>query len=163
MKRIISFLLCALLALSLCACGESVNMGVLTEYQNADFEAEIQIKNGSKELLCSLSKNDRRLFLRIRGLEEFTFALDENGASIISGGTEIPLGICEPLPICEVYHLFSAPVAGTWKIEKSRPGGVPVYVCEGDGITLYIDAYSHIPLKIIYGAMEADVLSFRVK
>lgn len=162
MKRILSFLLCVLLALSLCACSESVNMGVLTEYQNSDFEAELRLCFSGKERLCSLEKKEGRLFLRIRGLEKFTFVLDENGAVIISGGTEIPLSGAK-IPLCEVYRLFSAPVAGTWKIEKARPGGVSLYVCEGAGITLYIDACSRLPLKIISGVMEADVLSFKVK
>lgn len=162
MKRFLIFLLCTALTLALCACSESVNMSVLTEYQNGDFEAELCLSFGGKEQLCSLEKKEGRLFLRLRGLEKFTFALDENGACIISGSTEIPLA-SEEIPLCEVYRLFSAPVAGTWKIEKSRPGGVSLYVCQGAGITLYIDACSHLPLKIVSAGMEADVLSFKVK
>ncbi len=162
MKRIFSFFACILLVFSLCSCTESVNMGVLTEYQRGDFEAELQIKICGKESLCSLEKKSERLFLRLHGLDGFTFVLDESGAGIISGGTEIPLGGA-PLSVRDVYLLFSTPVAGAWKIEKSSPGGVPVYVCSGDGITLYIDACSHLPLKIIYGSTEVNVLSFSVK
>jgi hypothetical protein len=62
-----------------------------------------------------------------------------------------------------VYRLFSAPVAGTWKIEKVRLGGVPLYVCESEGLTLYIDAASHLPLKLLSGSITADVISFKVK
>jgi hypothetical protein len=162
MKRIFSFFICIALALSLCSCGESVNMSVLTEYQKRDFEAELKIKSEGKERICSLTKKDGRFFLCIRGLDGFTFVFDENGAGIISGGTEIPFGSA-PLPVYELYRIFTIPAMGTWKIEKSRPGGVSLYVCEGDGITLYIDALSHLPLKIISGGMEADVLSFKVK
>lgn len=163
MKRFFCFCLVILLLLSFCSCGESVNMGVLTEYQKGDFEAELRINSGGKEHLCSLTKSGGRFFLRAAEHSEFTFVLDENGASVISGGVEIPLGNGSALLLYGVYALFTAPVAGTWKIEKACPGGVSLYICEGGGITLYIDACSHLPLKIISGGIEADVLSFKVK
>lgn len=163
MKRFFSFLLCILLAVHLCSCTESVNMSVLTAYQSGDFEAELQIKSEGKERTGSLAKSGGRLFLRLHGLEGFTFVFDENGSGIISGGTEIPLASGAPLPLCELSRLFSVSATGTWKIEKARPGGVSLYVCEGDGITLYIDACSHLPLKITSAAMEANVLSFKAK
>jgi hypothetical protein len=163
MKKFFCFLLCALISVSLCSCGESVNMSVLTEYQNRDFEAELRIGLSGKEQACNLVKSGGRLFLRFREMSAFTFALDENGAAIISEGAEIPLGGGEALLLCGVYRLFSAPVAGTWKIEKVRLGGVPLYVCESEGLTLYIDAASHLPLKLLSGSITADVISFKVK
>jgi len=162
MKRLFCILLSTIILLSLCSCGESVNMGVLTEYQNGGFEAELRLSIGGKEHFCSLTKSDGRFFLRLREMSSFTFVFDENGAGIISGDTEIPIGDAGMLPLYGVYGIFSAPVSGTWKIEKARPGGVSLYICEGEGITLYIGASSHLPLKIISGSIEADVLSFKV-
>ena len=88
--------------------------------------------------------------------------MDEGGTGIISGDTEIPLENAE-FPLYELYRIFSLPVAGAWKIEKTRLGGVSVYVCESGGITLYIDASSHLPLKITSDELNADVLSFKEK
>jgi hypothetical protein len=162
MKRFFCFLIFAFVTLSLCSCSESVNMGVLTEYRNGDFEAELKLSRAGKEQLCSLESSGGRFFLRFYDKSDFTFVMDESGAGIISGGTEIPLGI-GAFPLYELYRVFFVPVAGAWKIEKTRLGGVSVYICESEGITLYIDASSHLPLKVVSEGLEADVLSFRTK
>ena len=165
MKRIFLLLICLFFAAAATSCGESVNMGTLTEYQNGGFSAEIKISTGGRDYRADVKKSGGRIFVSVKepsSLSAFTFALDEGGACIISGGTEIPIGGTELLRLARIYPLFSVSVAGTWKIEKARPGGVSLYVCESEDITLYIDANSHMPLKIICGETEADVLSFEV-
>ena len=163
MKRAI-FILFLAFAIMLTSCGESVNMGALTEYQNGDFSAELKIRSGRGEYRAVILKQGGRFTLSVKepsALAAYEFALENGSLSIITGGTEIPLEAGELFPLCSVFALFSVSVAGTWKIERSRPGGVSIYVCRCEGITLYIDANSRLPLKIVSGEAEADVLSFK--
>ena len=163
MKRAI-FILLLIFALLRTSCGESVNMGVLTEYQNGDFSAELKIRLGTGESRALFVKRGERLTLSVKepsALAAYEFALENGSLSIITGGAEIPLAAGELFLLESVFALFSVPVAGTWKIERSRPGGVSIYVCECEGITLYIDANSRLPLKIVSGKAEADVLFFK--
>ncbi|MBQ8447299.1 MAG: hypothetical protein IJX27_00015 [Clostridia bacterium] len=166
MKKIFSLLLAVFFVFSLCSCSESVNMAVLTAYQNGGFEAELKITAGGHEYRAALSKNEERLFLSFRepaALESFTFIFDEKGTYISTGGEEIPFSAGGLFCLAEVYSLFTVPVAGTWKIEKARPGGVPLYICENESTVLYIDANSRLPLKIVSGEIVADVLSFKTE
>lgn len=164
MKKIFSLLLAVFFTLSLCSCNESVNMAVLTSYQNSDFEAELKISAKGKEYRALLTKIEENLFLTFKEpakLESFTFIFDEKGTYISTGNEEIPFSAGELFCLADVYSLFTVPVAGTWKIEKSRPGGVPLYICKNEITVLYIDVNSHLPLKIISQETVADVLSFK--
>jgi len=165
MKRIFLVLICLIFVLTLSACGESINMSTLTEYQKSSFSAELKMSSGSREYRLELAKRGERLFVSVKepkALAAYTFVLDEKGAGIIADGAEIPLASGGLLPLASLYPLFSVSVAGAWKIEKARPGGVELFVCRGEGITLYIDANSHFPFKIISGETEVDVLSFAI-
>lgn len=163
MKRIFSILFTCLLLLCLCSCTESINMGVLTEYQKSDFRAELKLSAGGKEYRAEAEKRGERILLTVKepeGLGGLTFILGEGTCAVKAGDAEIPLDAGGLFPLSGVFALFSVPVEGTWKIERSRPGGVDVYVCENGSTVLYIDASSRLPLKITCGSTEADVLSF---
>ncbi len=165
MKRIFLFFICAFMILSLASCGESVNMTALTEYQSKSFEAELKISSCGKEYRGIAKKRDGRIFLTLsepRDLSLFTFVFDKNGSAVIAGEAEIPFRAEKLFPLSETYSLFSVPIAGTWKIEKKKPGGVSIYVCECEGLTLYIDSGSFLPLKIMHGETTADIISFTV-
>ena len=163
MKRIFLFIFCVLFAFSCTACGESINMCKLTEYQNGDFCAELKISARGKEYSAKLSKSGERFTLCPEPLAPFCFVLEEGGAAIISGEAEINFGTGALFPLSGVYRLFTVPIAGTWKIEKARPGGVSLYVCKSEDITLYIDANSHLPLKMLSGDLDLDVLFFKAQ
>lgn len=165
MKRIISILICVLFALSLGSCGESVNMAALTEYQRGNFSAELKISIQGREYRASLLKEGERLQLSVKepaALSPYVFLFENGCVFIVTDGTEIPFDSGGDMPLTNVYGLFCVSVAGTWKIEKARPGGVSLYVCECDGVRLYIDANSRLPLKIVSGGTEIDVLGFTV-
>lgn len=165
MKRIFLFFICAFMILSLASCGESVNMTALTEYQSKSFEAELKISACGKEYRGIAKKSEGRLFLTLsepRELSPFTFVFDKNGSAVIAGEAEIPFCAENILPFSEIYPFFSVPIAGTWKIEKKKPGGVSLYVCECEGLTLYIDSGSFLPLKIMREETVADIISFTV-
>ncbi len=163
MKRIISVLICALFALSLCACSESVNMASLTEYQRGNFSAELKISARGREYRAALLKEGERFLLSVKepaALLPYGFVFENGRVFIVADGAEIPLDSGADMPLANVYGLFCVSVAGTWKIERSRPGGVSLYVCKCGGTTLYIDANSRLPLKIVSGGTEIDVLGF---
>ena len=165
MKRFFAISIAVFLIFALCACNRSVNMDVLTDYQKDDFEAEVKILSGKKEYLAHIIQNQEKLFLSVKepaALEDFTFVFEKDGASIVADGTVIPILAEELLSLSKIYGLFSVSVAGTWKIEKSRPGGVELYICENENTVMYIDAHSHLPLKIISEGIAVDILSFSV-
>lgn len=165
MKKIFSIIIAVFSALLLCSCGESVNMAMLTEYQNGGFLAELKISAKGKEYRAELEKSGERLFLSVKEparLEAFTFIFSESGVFLEADGAEIPFSAHELFSLADIYALFSVPVAGTWKIEKARPGGVATYICNNGSALLYIDANSRLPLKIACGKTVADVLSFKI-
>jgi hypothetical protein len=162
MKKIFSFLILLFLLAWLPSCGKSINMGMLTEYQNGDFCTELKIRSGSTQYRAELTKKGEKLFLHVKeqALEGFTFVFSDEGNAIVLEETEIPLAEGELFRLAEIHSLFNISVAGTWKIEKASPGGVHIYLCENESVTMYIDANSHLPLKITSDKMEIDVLSF---
>ena len=163
MKRIFCLLLAAILVFAAASCGESVNMSVLTGYQNENFRAELNIRTGAASYKAELEKKGERLFLSVtepRELAAFTFVLCREGVLLAADGEEIPVYDGGLLRLAKIYPLFFVSVAGTWKIEKARPGGVELYVCENGSVCLYIDANSRQPLKLVCGETEVDVLSF---
>ena len=165
MKRIISVILALFTALCLCACEDTANMGELTEYQNRDFTAEVKLFIEGKEYAGTLQGRGGALILRVNEPQElcaFTFTLTESGAQICVGDMRLPIKNTELLKFSRLFPLFSLPVSDTWHINRARPGGVDVYVCENDNVTLYVDAGSRLPLKIVSGSTEVDVISFRM-
>lgn len=165
MKRIISVILALFTALCLCACENTANMGTLTEYQNGDFTAEVKFFIEGEEYAGTIERREGALVLRVsvpQALGAFTFTLTENGTEISTGDMSLLVKNAELLKFSRLFPLFSLPISDTWKIKRSRPGGVDVYVCENENVTLYVDATSHLPLKIVSGGAEVDIISFRL-
>ena len=163
MKHIISILSVICLLFSLSACAENVNMQGLAAYQSGDFSAEAIIILGGESYKTEIEKRGEKLAFRFREpqkLAAFSFIFTEDGASLATGGTEIP--ICENsfFKFSALRALFCVPTDGAWKIQRESPGGVDVYVCKNGGTVLYIDANSHTPLKIYVQGVTADILRF---
>ena len=76
---------------------------------------------------------------------------------------EIPLAPSDELKCKDWFSLFAIPAdENIWKIKRETFGGISVYVCRDERITLYIDAASGLPLKIECGNIQIDVLYCQV-
>ena len=85
--------------------------------------------------------------------------IGENEALIEYDGTSMPLSSAEKLKAAKWGSLFRLSSGSLWKIKSETVGGIAVYICTCDDMTLYIDAATKIPLKIISGETVIDVLS----
>ncbi len=56
----------------------------------------------------------------------------------------------------ELFHLSEKNLL--WKIQKETLGGIEVYCCRADDVTVYIDAATFLPLKITQGELVLDVI-----
>ena len=86
--------------------------------------------------------------------------MDKNGQiRMFYEDVEIPLAPSDELKCKDWLSLFAIPSGDNiWKIKQSTVGGIDVYVCRDEKITLYIDAASRLPLKIEYEGIVIDVL-----
>ena len=98
MKRILSSIL-LLLVFCLTSCSESVNMFVLTDYQNKDFTASVKLSVSGTEYLADMEKQGGCISLIFRDTADFSF-ISENGTVFIeTDGLKIPLESAEALKI----------------------------------------------------------------
>ena len=163
MKRILLIFILSI-SLMLCACSQNVNMEILIAYQKTDFRSKARIECGTKNYSVIFEKQGESLKVNITevpSLEKFTFIFGEDGNFISTDSTNIPLEKPELLEFYKLCTLFSAPISDAWKIKHSSPGGVDVYICENSNYILYIDTNSHLPLKIVYGDITADIIYFQ--
>lgn len=166
MKRMLCLIMLIFSLLGFSSCSGSVNMEKLTQYQKGDFSATAHITLDGVKYRTDIKKSGESLsfsFTEPSELAEFTFIVNENGVFLQTDGLNVPINAGEELLKLSYFaNLFDVPTAGTWKIEKSAPGGVSVYVCknESENVILYIDAGSNLPLKIVCGGTEADIISF---
>ena len=56
----------------------------------------------------------------------------------------------------ELFHLSEKNLL--WKIQKETLGGIAVYTCKADDVTVYIDAGTYLPLKITQKDLVIDIL-----
>lgn len=164
MKRMMcAVLMVALLMLAFSSCRESVNMETLTKYQQMDFVAQAVVSFGEKKYNMDIEKAGDELTFSLDGV---AFAMSENGCFLKIGELKIPIEQGAKLfKFSQMKALFNIRSQGTWKIERSAPGGVSVYICQNEdtGEMLYIDSGTHLPLKIICGEVEADIIYFQTK
>lgn len=159
MKRILSSIL-LLLVFCLTSCSESVNMFVLTDYQNKDFTASLKLSVSGTEYLADMEKQGGCISIVFRDTADFSFISEKGTVFIETDGLSIPLESAEALKISRIFGLFSVTVSDTWKIEKVRTGSVCAYVCDNGECTLYIGAETRLPLRIVSGDISADIISF---
>ncbi len=56
----------------------------------------------------------------------------------------------------ELFHLSEKNLL--WKIQKETLGGIAVYCCRADDVTVYLDAATYLPLQITQGELVIDVI-----
>ncbi len=166
MKHIISILSVICLLFSLSSCEEDANMSKLISYQNGDFSAEAAISYGDKSCTAEIEKRGERLTFRFKKPEKlaaFSIVFTPEGTCISAEGTEIPLYGNSRFKASLLETLFTVQTEGAWKIKRSAPGGVDVYICISGDTVLYIDANSHTPLKLCVNGITADIVRFSAK
>ena len=163
-KRLIVFLLS--LSVLLCACSPKPNMEALLSYQRAGTEMILRITDGEVfNARLSINEADAVLVFTDKKREGISYRTDKNGQIFLFfEDVEIPLAPSDELKCKDWFSLFAIPAGDNiWKIKRETLGGIAVYTCRDERITLYIDAATGMPLKIESGRITVDVLSCKTK
>ena len=151
------------LLISLSSCSKNANMTDLTQYQNEDFIVKAKLSWNSQNISAEIERSGDILKLRIISddiPEDTFFYFTEDSAFLQTGNAVFPFSPNASPLLSHISDLFSLSAADIWKIERSDLGGVSVYKCESTDNILYVDAYSHLPLKIQNNEITVDIISF---
>lgn len=166
MKRALSLFTVICLIFLFSSCKKEVNMEYLTEYQRNNFSAEIIIEQGKEKYSAEIENSLGTLYLRFTepsGLSPFVLKKSDGTLSLFVHGTEIPIAenSLKLISVLPVIDIFSVPVSGIWKISEENISGVELYVCRNDGICLYIDKNSRLPIKALKDGTTVNIISFK--
>ena len=157
------FLIASLfLALILTACSPKPNMEALLSYQQAGTEMKLRITD--KEVFhADLKITEEAVILTFTDekREGISYRMDKSGAILLFyEDVEIPLDPSDELKCKDWLALFSISTGeNIWKIKRETMGGIAVFVCRDERITIYIDAASGFPLRLEADGVQIDVLS----
>ncbi len=167
MKRIFALIL-LLLILPLASCAKEKSMSELLSYQQHDFTAQITFSLGGKGFSADIEKRGEHLSLTFTAPEELSsFVLvRENGKDTLSVhgmSAALSSGERELFTAAAILPLFSVEEKGIWKITKENIAGIELYLCRRDGMSIYIDKSSLLPIKITSGELSIDIIKFDIK
>ena len=159
MKRFLIILLAVCVLLT--SCEKTPNMTELLAYEseNMRFTLKITDKTEFSVILILDAGKDVITFTdeMLAGISvEFA---DDGNVHLTYDNFKIPLpssSLLKALHWKDLFHLSEKNLL--WKIEKETLGGISVYACRADGITVYIDAGTFLPLKITGKNLVIDVL-----
>ena len=153
-----------ILTLILTSCEKSPAMGELLAYQNGDFSMTLRITDG-EVFDATLTREASTLTLMLAGeaeTEGIVFTQNESAMMLSYGDIALPLPESTLSKASAWLSLFALSPDGLWKIRKDTLGGIAVYICAENekGVTLYLDATTHLPLKITsQDGVCVDILS----
>ena len=161
MKKL--FLITPLLfALMFSACAPKPNMEALLSYQQAGTEMELRITD-TEIFYADLKITEEAVILTFTDekREGISYRMDKSGGIFLFyEDVEIPLDPSDELKCKDWLALFSIPTGeNIWRIKRETIGGIAVFVCRDERITLYIDAASGFPLRIENEGIQIDILS----
>lgn len=161
MKKIFCLLVvfCAFL---LCSCDAPQSMRELLTYQEGDFVCEA-VLSGEKPIALTVCRVEDEIKIKPEEMEyvgDTAFVFDDEGVWLCSGDARIRLEKTQLQRLCTVYEMFTLDATKVWRITEGKPGGIEIYKCESDDITVYIDAKTRLPLKFSSGAEELDIKKF---
>ena len=160
MKKIGAGILVMLLGLICFSCGSMPDMGELLHYQQDGAQFQVNITDESF-VSPLLSHSEKPTYLSLRTVKQresvFCSARTKSVWNMTAPRYRFPPP--ERLKAAKWISLFSLSPDMIWKIHRNTIGGIDVYVCVCDNICLYIDAASHLPLKMTDGEVEIDILS----
>ena len=154
-----------ILLLSICllfsSCEKTPNMTELLAYEHEQIRFALKITDQTEFSVTLIPDSEKDII---------TFT-DEKFAGIsvsFSNDGEVQLSYEDykiPLPSAsllkalrwkELFHLSEKNLL--WKIQKETLGGIAVYTCKADDVTVYIDAGTYLPLKITQKDLTIDIL-----
>lgn len=161
MKRRILFCFFAAALLLLTACAPKPNMETLLSYQKSGTEMTLRITDGEIfHAKIKIAEKETSIIFTDEKREGISYRTDQNGQiHMFYEDVHIPLAPSDELKCKDWFALFAIPSGDNiWKIKHQTLGGIGVYVCRDEKITLYIDATSGLPLKIESEGIVIDVL-----
>lgn len=160
MKKFFACILAVCCCFSFFSCGLMPDMRELLSYQKDGASFRVKIHDGDEfYAVITLGQTNTVELLDDEETEGIRFLFGENEASVEYGDTTMPIPNTDKLKAEKWVSLFALSADALWKISRDTTGGISVYVCSCHDITLYIDAASRLPLKMISGTTEIDVLS----
>ena len=166
MKRRILFCFFAAALLLLTACAPKPNMETLLSYQAPGTEMTLRITDTEIfHAKIKIEENETSIVFTDEKREGIAYRMDRNGElQMFYEDIAIPLAPSDELKCKDWFALFAIPSGDNiWKIKRETLGGIEVYVCRDEKITLYIDASSGFPLKIEADGIVIDVTEARKK
>ncbi len=160
-KFLAAITLLALLFIPSCA---KVSMKDLLQFQNCDYTAKLTTSDENEQIDVDITKDGNTYTFTVDG--KYTFVYNGEKWSISYNGLTLPLSgeaLKKSLPQKLLDALTSSQSDG-WSITKENAGGISLYVCEcaTRQVKLFIDADTSLPLKIICGGVEFDVVKFEI-
>jgi len=154
-----------LLMLTLCllfsSCEKTPNMTALLAYEHENMRFTLKITDKTDFFVILTLDNDKDVITftdeKLAGIS-VKFA-DDGAVQLTYEHYEIPLpssALLKALHWKNLFHLSEKNLL--WRIEKETLGGIAVYACRADGITVHIDAGTFLPLKITGKDIVIDVL-----
>lgn len=166
MKRKGLFCFFAVALLLLTACTPKPNMETLLSYQSPGTELLLRITDTEIfSAKLTIAENETSIVFTDEKREGISYRMDRDGRIyMFFDDVQIPLAPSDELKCKDWFALFSIPHGDNiWKIKRETLGGIDVYVCRDERITLYIDAASGSPLKIEFEEIVIDVLEVHKK
>ena len=166
MKTIRSLIGLLLLALLFTACEKTPSMSELLSYETRPYVAVLSVRDAEPMTLTLTSGESGEVFTFTQGeLTDLSVHIDGTGAIRLTyRDLTIPMPETPLLRIQAWHALFHLSDKNLiWQIRKETTGGIAVYRCEAEGVTLYIDAATRLPLRLVSDTLTLDVLSFETK
>ena len=166
MKTISLICFFAVALVLLTACTPTPNMEELLSYQAPGTEMSLRITDTEIfHAKIKIAENETSIVFTDEKREGISYRMDRDGQiCMFFDDVQIPLASSDELKCKEWFALFSIPHGDNiWKIKRETLGGIDVYVCRDEKITLYIDASSDLPLKIESNGIVIDVSEARKK
>lgn len=148
----------------LCSCDAPQSMRELLTYQEGDFVCEA-VLSGEKPIALTVSRVGDEIKIKPEGMEnigDMSFVFDDDGAWLCAGETKIKLEKKQLQRLCTVHEMFTLDASAVWRITDEKLGGIEIYKCESNGITVYIDARTRLPLRFSAGGEEMDIKKLSV-
>lgn len=157
-RNILIFLI--IFCICLTSCEKPPNMTELLAYENEEISFKLHITDEA-EFAATLTLGKQSTLLFTDGtLAGIRADFGANGTITLSyEGFHVTVGEASLSKMQGWHTLFKLSEKNLlWKIQKETIGGLALYVCRADDVTVYIDAGTYLPLKITQGKLVIDIL-----